>query len=295
MEKYYKDAEDPFDFYTNNFIITGIPRSGTSLMSSLLNTVDNMIVFNEVICKEVNFYDVPTLPGTFSKIRKLLWNHQPVPNRYDRDGKLTTNTMKDGENLEWKKAEKPIRRDVRIGSKINAPYLGHIGTIIENGFKVIAIIRHPVYVIGSYQMPHTATLNIANPLTDPRYAGFGFQNEYAQLYRDAKSRSDVVCDEDMLLANIHCQAELWNHFAGLFATLSERKNFGLIKYEAMVDNPKKITEYIMQFLGFDETPKTRDKIKIKNRNDVKNYLNISFIREAVKMWCSNATLFGYDV
>jgi len=280
-------------YYHRNFILTGIPRSGTSMVAKILNSLDNVVCLNEVedVNRGVNFYDVPMLPGMFSAIRQMLWAGDAIPNRYDGAGGVTSNTMKEGEQLHWRNVEGVIEKDVVIGSKINAPYLGRLNELFFNRFRIYVITRHPVYVIGSYQMPYTATLNIANPLTDVRYDQFKFENEYAARWRSAQARQDVVCDEDVLLAKIHCQAELWNWFA------QQVMLTGLVawRYEDIVADPKK---YALQFMNdfdmVDHMASANVLEPMENQNKDK-YPHMDLIRDAVKMWCKAAKHFGYEI
>ena len=46
-----------------DYVITGIPRSGTSLISTILSSSENSFCFNEV------HYQIPVLPSFFSEMR----------------------------------------------------------------------------------------------------------------------------------------------------------------------------------------------------------------------------------
>ena len=71
-----------------DYVVTGIPRSGTSLMSTILSSSENSFCFNEV------HYQIPVLPSFFSEMRKRIENGLPVINKINEKGKLTTDTQR---------------------------------------------------------------------------------------------------------------------------------------------------------------------------------------------------------
>ena len=54
-------TEQDSDVNPYDYVITGIPRSGTSLLSAILSKSPNSICFNEIQ------YKVPLLPSFFNK------------------------------------------------------------------------------------------------------------------------------------------------------------------------------------------------------------------------------------
>jgi len=249
--------------WNRNFIITGIPRSGTSLFSVLVNDFDNAVCFNEI------WYDVIRLPGFYFNAREMILAGKPVPNRYDNSGNLTTNTMGDGEGIREAVIKKPFDESIVIGSKVNAPYLNELEAILYNRIKAIVIVRHPWYTIGSYQTPATQTLNIANPLTDPRY-----------------KHLDYATDDP-----IQCQAELWELFAKKIWML--RNHLTIIRYE---DLTERTYETMERFAGlFDLKMPDRFSREIKNMNDPARYPKMDQVKEAAKKYIVTARYFGYEV
>jgi len=257
--------------YHRNFIITGMPRGGTSLMSTLANGFENTVCLNEIIDTQsgINFYDVALLPGMFAVIRDRLLNQQPIPNRYNDNDSLTTNTMADGNNLKWRVHDKKIDENVLIGSKINAPYLMQLNKIIFNRIQVIAIIRHPVFVLGSYQMPYTKNINEANCTTDPRYQDFTFKN-----------RGNII----------QCQAELWNWFASIIINLKD--HITILRYEDITENTEEVLEKFAELFNL---PKVNNIPKISNKNIASRYKKIDEINEMVALECSMMKHFDYSL
>ena len=70
-----------------DYVITGIPRSGTSLMSTILSSSENSFCFKEV------HYQIPVLPSFFSEMRTRIKSGLPVINKFNEKGKLTSDTQ----------------------------------------------------------------------------------------------------------------------------------------------------------------------------------------------------------
>ena len=259
---------DPAQYFHRNFVITGIPRSGTSLFHKVVNVIPNVVCLNEVIDPHINMYNVSLLPGSFALIREMLWRGEAIPNRYDEQGKLTSNTMKDGEDLQYNKINKEIAEDVVIGSKINAPYLFALEQLVWNRFKIFAIIRHPVFVIGSYQQEYTKTLNIANCDTDERYSWFKWKGR----------------------TKIEYQAELWEYFA---QKLLKNRNFLTIyRYEDITGRSGEVVDHFKKQFELE----THDIHPVlSNYNKESRYQKILEIKKAVEKFCPSMKEFQYVV
>jgi hypothetical protein len=240
-------------------------------MSTLVNGFENTVCLNEVIDQKnsVNFYDIALLPGMFAMIRDRLLNQQRIPNRYNKDGNLTTNTMSDGQNLAWQQLDKKVDENVLIGSKINVPYLMQLDRIIFNRIQVVATIRHPVYALGSYQMPYSRGLNIANCTTDPRYKNFNFKN-----------RDNII----------QCQAELWNWFATVLYKMKD--HITIFRYEDITEQ----TEMVLgKFADVFHLAEPKNIPKLSNKNIDSRYKRIDEVKEAVDLECPMMAHFNYSI
>lgn len=247
--------------FEDYFIITGIPRSGTSLVCNLTNQIENVWCGNEI------HYNLTTLPGWFREMKIRLLKGEPVPNRLDKMKNKTTNTMKDGQEIAWQREDGDYTNHCKVGSKINAPYMGYINTLVYNGYKILCIIRNPVYVIGSYQMPYTSTLNIVNCETDPRYKDFDYRGS----------------------TKIEKQAELWNYFAMLIQRVE--KFVHVVRYEDLCDDFDNTIDGIGDFIGVNIV---QDLPKPDNLNRADRYQYIAEIKEAVARYAPFRENFGYE-
>lgn len=160
---------------TNNFIITGIPRSGTSLLCNLVNRIKNIVCFNEI----TPFYNVDSLPHTFHHMRSELKKGSLVPMKVAKStGKEITDTQRGFEHQLVDVKIDPGSK-LAVGSKINVPYLLQIEKILSLGYKVIFVTRDPVYAIASWNMHKN--INEQYVMDEdfvqwPRYSKFSFKS-----------------------------------------------------------------------------------------------------------------------
>ncbi len=242
-----------------DFIITGIPRSGTSLLCSLMNDLPNVVCFNEVV------YNIESIPAAFSVLRAMLLAKEPVPN------KLTTDTHATGKsaNIKWETVSKPLNREVVIGLKADVPYLSRIQHIMSWGPKVIAMVRNPVYTIASWNLPKTAELNESDVRMDPRYRGFPFRT--GDKY--------------------NCQAEVWNYFATIIFEL--RSHLLIIKYEDLIERTAETVQKVCTWLEI-KCPATTQ-TALRSMNVSKRYPNIGESMIAASRYATIAGVFGYTI
>ena len=90
---FFQDKFKITEHFHRHYILTGIPRSGTSLVCRLMNLYDNSLCLNEI------WYDTNKLVGWFFNIRAEALVKGTVPNRFDRNGNITTDTRRDGEEI----------------------------------------------------------------------------------------------------------------------------------------------------------------------------------------------------
>lgn len=245
-------------YWNRNFVMTGIPRSGTSLFCAIVNDFENAVCLNEV------WYEADLLPGWFANIRERIWRGEGIPNRYDKQGNFTTNTMVDGEDIQ----EVPVRKglnNIVIGSKVNAPYLLYLEKIAFNRIPIVVIVRHPWYTIGSYQSEAVQSLNIANPLTDPRYRGLTF------------SSNDPI----------ECQAELWDRFSAKIIKL--KNHVHIFRYEDLTERTHETVRRFAELFNL-ELPPIRE---LENMNIDERYNDMDKVKAAAGK-IKTAAYFGYE-
>ena len=245
-----------------NFIVTGIPRSGTSLFSTLINSLENAVCLNEIL------YDVDSLPLAFAEIRRRIVAGEQIPNRYNKSGELATDTQQGGVDVE-NRVVTYIDKDVVIGSKVNIPYLNQIYKILDYGYRVFAIVRDPVYTIGSWNSKKARIIPEAH-VTDgdmnPRWQGFNFTTD----------------------DRIERQAQIWQHYGMLLWKI--RDKIRIIKYEDLIKNNTKVMQDVCAYLGLRNTITKR----LENMNTPSRFIDLDMIRVTVIKHCPIASTFGYN-
>jgi len=213
----------------NNYIVTGIPRSGTSLFSVILNGFENVVCLNEVL------YNTHDLKAAYTSVREQIYRTKTYPNKFNANGELTTDTMRSttGNNIQWRPLNKPVTKDFILGSKVNVPYLVFLGQFISMGFKIIAVVRHPLYTILSWM--NTLGTNEYNIPHDERFRNIRF--------------SDI---DDKELCNI----EVWKVYANLI--LQHEHNIHIFKYEDLIDNPEETVNSLSGILKAEFTGEMPD-------------------------------------
>ena len=243
-----EEKAEPSDL---DYVITGIPRSGTSLISTILSSSENSFCFNEV------HYQLPVLPSFFSEMRRRIECGLPVINKVNEKGKLTSDTQRQNG---VKFAEMDVTgktNPIRLGSKVNVPYLNKINQIENYGYKIIAMVRDPIYTLASWSDAKVSNIpeaNVSGPKQHKRWDIFSFSSE----------------------SDIERQFIIWEHYASIINSLSE--NTLVVNYESLISNPRETISKICKFLDI-EMPKEIP--NLMNGNSLEKYPNVEEIRKIV--------------
>lgn len=245
-----------------DFILTGIPRSGTSLLSSLLTRARNCVCFNEI------YYDARSLPLFFEWMRIRLRFGRTVPNRADRSGKLITSTSDQNKRqIRW--LQEPVDDNPVLGSKVTTGYLDKIEVLLDHGYPIVAMVRDPLFALGSWN-----TEKLANtPLQAVQ------DDDMADHWRHIDFESDDT---------IQRQAEIWEHYAQRIRSWDQ--DLLVIRYEDLTEDQGSIRSDLAGHLGLDfDEPWP----KLRNMNEPGRYPEQDRIEEAVKALCPTRVSFGY--
>jgi hypothetical protein len=150
-----------------NNLITGIPRSGTSLLSSLIFSNCNSVVFSEptwlklVRKKSLNSQDFSIhLLKKIHRLRSDIYNNLPIDVKLDTNKNLPTNYYE--RNLEGKvsinKNEQPFVFKKEYSTlpffiKANAQFTSCLPELIKNTKinKIYCVVRNPISCIMSWR------------------------------------------------------------------------------------------------------------------------------------------------
>ncbi|RLD68597.1 MAG: hypothetical protein DRI95_02585, partial [Bacteroidetes bacterium] len=191
-----------------NAIITGIPRSGTSYMCKLLDSVENTVVINEpedvrwIISDSRKLW---RLEAFYNNIRNRINNNRAIKNKTHR-GKIIEDTSKmDNSSYSIPIVNNP---EFTLITKNTLAYLAVLPQIIKKypQMPIIACIRNPIDTISSWKrsFPHL------------RYASFkdfpsDINRNYVMEVSQLQEIKDIESEKDFEIK----RALLWNYLAGI--------------------------------------------------------------------------------
>jgi hypothetical protein len=222
-----------------NIIITGIPRSGTTLAAAMIDECANAICLSEPNSHVELMYKsesaeayVSVLVGEFSRLRYHLLAGGTVSDRRGANGNVLTNYLgppdQDGKRCkqfsEIERGKSNLAPDFMLASKHNALYAAVLPALVaEDKFRVLAVIRDPVAVIQSWN-------SVDLPISRGRLpAADKFWPEMHQL---GTSDMDLL-DKHILIYELFCQ-----RFMSLLPRLT------VVRYEDFVDHAEILYELV---------------------------------------------------
>ena len=218
-----------------NLFVTGIPRSGTTLASALLDSLDDAVCLSEPDWQDPwprQMQDrgeyAQRLREDFARVRAVFLDGGEVPDRRHPDGAAITNYFPRGSTGSRTRAYSvvPVRRsglsaDFLLGMKQNAHYTCVLEQLTGyEDFAVLAIIRDPVATIRSWRSTDV-------PISAGRLpAAERFWPEIAAL---------AAMTEDVLLR----QVSIYRMFCERY--LAQGARVHLLRYEDMVRDPSRLS------------------------------------------------------
>ena len=162
-----------------DFLVTGLPRSGLTLVAALIDSLPNAFCLNEPSRHLDLARRMPTtaafckwLAGDFIWTRAQLLRGETVMDRRASDGSPLLDMLHDPRpprNENGSVEPLPIRRpglngDFILAAKHHTVFTAMLPTLLKlDYFTVIAIIRHPLDVIASWQQLDRLPASRGNP------------------------------------------------------------------------------------------------------------------------------------
>ena len=245
-----------------DFVVTGLPRSGTSLLSTLVSEPSDCFCFNEI------HYNHQTLPIFFCHMRHRIRKGLSVPVKVDESGGLATDTMRRGSRVR-RRVIRGKTDSLALGSNVNVPYLDAIDEILAYRYRVITVVRDPVFTLASWSSVAAQSIPEAHVMPGDlhlRWARFPFSGD----------------------TRVERQAEIWEHYARhIWSLRGEAKT---IRYEDLCADPAGTLDGACRHLGVGSASPTT---AIPSRNIETRYSGVQQIREVVSRLCPTRVLFGY--
>lgn len=255
-----------------NILITGIPRSGTSLVSSLVAKNSDSVVFSEPDwLKEIRLEShnckvfATNLSSMISILRSNVINGIPLKLKYNKETlSIPSNyyLRNKSDNLIIDKKEIEVVFDKHYAHnpfyiKSNAQFTSCLNELIQtNKFKIFCIIRNPISCIMSWR-----SLNI--PVS---HGSMKVAEKYSNSFRDKTKNLQGLLRKQAAIIDWHYQ--IYTKYA---------EYIKIIKYEELVSNTKTIIERIT-----DSTALDIPELKSKNKSSNYNLEEVSLIVNQLK-------------
>ncbi len=214
-----------------NIVLTGLPRSGTTLACRLLNTLPNTVALHEPIApgKFANVEDESAiLEGVerfFRKMRRMILKEKVALSK-NVDGKITDNAYKQARS-EGGLRRQSVRKGTEKGKVVFNKELGENYLLVIKQpalfstllpaltvrFPCYAVVRNPLSVLASWN-------SVDHNVREGRSRG-------AELYDEGLKR-DLASIADRVGRQLHLMSWWYNRFYG---TLDEDH---IIRYEEIV-------------------------------------------------------------
>lgn len=220
-----------------DFLITGIPRSGTSLLCKLLSQQSNWLILNEP--PEVIPYlrerpDASGIGLLHRQYRERILLGEPIENKI-RDGEMIDDTAQGDERQLYHPAVSG--RYFRMGSKNTLAYLASLSHLQQSGWPVVAMVRHPLDSLASWETTFNhlrEAIPEQLPLTDSGFYGWaGWQRA---------ALDEISGQSDAALRRVL----LWRL---LVQTLLAQPGIHLWFYESLVADPRSHIRQLRRQLG----------------------------------------------
>lgn len=242
-----------------NIIVTGIPRSGTTLVCALLNGLENTICLREPDAHVQWLRQVPSakkyaamIQDDFHCIREGIESGKPVFDRSTKNGEPLTNYFPQRETVNERRSVSFEMRAVdtahlakgfTLATKHNVEYTSVLPTLIESQqFSFLCPIRNPISTILSWNTLQTPVSTGTIPM--------------AQYFWPEVNQALKNID-----ATLHRQVVVYDMFCKRFYELSDHIN--IIYYEDLL----KDTGVLSGIVG----RKVKTQIEMKSRNKSKQY------------------------
>lgn len=220
-----------------DFIITGIPRSGTSLVSRLLDQQKNWLVVNEPqesIPALLARKDASGIGALHRDLREQILLGQPIENKV-RSGEVISDTAL-GDTRELYHPD-VSGRYFRLGSKNTLAYLASLDSLKKLNWPIVAMVRHPLDTLASWQRTFSH-LQHADPQQLP-VVNSSFYG-WAGWQRDALD--ELAGQTDSVLRRVL----LWRLLA---QTLLAHSALHVWHYEQLVQQPQAHIQRLRRSLG----------------------------------------------
>lgn len=220
-----------------DFIITGIPRSGTSLVSSLLDQQKNWLVVNEpkeAIPALLARQDASGIGAMHRDLREQILLGQPIENKVRNGAVISDTALGDTREMYHPNVS---GRYFRLGSKNTLAYLASLDSLQKLSWPIIAVVRHPLDALASWQGTFSHLQE-----ADPQQLPVVNSSFYGWAGWQRAALDEIATQPDALLRRVL----LWRLLA---QTLLAQRSIHLWHYEQLVQQPQAHIQRLRRSLG----------------------------------------------
>ncbi|MEM1319716.1 MAG: hypothetical protein AAGG75_05630 [Bacteroidota bacterium] len=257
----------------NNIILTGVPRSGTTLACFLLSQLPETLALNEPMSLKGS-HDRPSavqlIDQFYAETRQSVLEKGEARARATLDGKMTDNNfaVKQGQRTKLVqkqtiKIDKSLQPDFTLIIKHNALFTLLL-PLLKDRYPTYAIIRNPIAILGSWN-----TVDVPVSRGQIRAA-----RKLMPELQDRLDSIENVYERQLLLLSWYFEQ---------YDMLSEQQ---LIRYESIVETAGRALEVIV--------PEAQSFIKpLESKNHRKIYSSKSFEEVAERLLASEGAYWKY--
>jgi hypothetical protein len=221
---------------TPELIITGIPRSGTSFLSSLLHRLDNCVVLNEPPEPPAAVMDAAMPWGVarlLRDVRRDLLAGREICNKLD-NGNVTQDTAVADEYQMYR--PRVAGPDFVLGIKRTVVFLSQLPALrkVLPNARFVACVRDPLDTIASWKSTFTLLRDVDLAKRDV----LGHGNPLLSGIQRRELTAVSAISEPAAR-----RAAWWRYLAGL--VLENREHLILVRYDEMVTQPRAVLQRIL--------------------------------------------------
>lgn len=247
----------------SDIIVTGLPRSGLTVACALIDTLPNAVCLNNPPSHRLQARQLDTplefskwLTGEFAWTRLQLQRGEPAEDFRSGDGAPLLDNIADPKRYMQDNKAVPVlftreqlTPDFILGMKNSSLYTALLPTLVKfDHFTVIAVIRNPLDVIGSWQK-----------FPDRMFAQGKVSPAVARYWDEALRISSLDSD------TIDRMVQLYDAHLQIYYELQDK--IQIVKFEDVIDDPLRIPA----MLGRTDKPGAINRIesrtRILNRNE----------------------------
>lgn len=180
-----------------DFLITGIPRSGTSLICSLLDRQSRSLVVNEpleLFDLVEQRSDASGIELLHAHVRELIYRGEPITNKVENGQVISDTKMLDKRAIYHPQL---TSNDFWLGSKNTLVYLASLTRIRALGWPVLASVRHPLDSLASWRntFDHLREANVGSfAVANPKFGAWSAEQRTAM--------NEIACQSDASLRRV---------------------------------------------------------------------------------------------